>query len=70
MLAVAEQELLTPAEGLRDVHMDVLAGLQIDQDQRPEHRMRHGKADHEPEGGPGIAGAQASQAASRRTESL
>ena len=48
MLAVAELEFLAPGEGFGDVHMDVLRRLEIDQDQRPEHRMRDGKADHEP----------------------
>ena len=56
MLAVAELELLAPGEGFRDVHMNVLRRLQIDQDQGPEHRMGGGKADHQPKAGLGIAG--------------
>ena len=56
MLAIAELELLAPGEGFRDVHMDVLRRLEIDQDQGPEHGMGGGKADHQPEAGLGIAG--------------
>ena len=56
MLAIAELELLAPGEGFRDVHMDVLRRLEIDQDQGPEHRMGGGKADHQPKAGLGIAG--------------
>ena len=48
MLAVTELKLLTPGKGLRDIHMDVLRGLQIDQDQRPQHGMDQRKAGHEP----------------------
>jgi hypothetical protein len=51
MLAITELEFLTPGEGFRDVHMDVLRRLQIDQDQGPEHGMGRGKADHQPEAG-------------------
>ena len=59
MLAIAELEFLAPGKGFRDVHMDVLRRLQIDQDQRPQHRMRERKADHQPQAGLGIAGARA-----------
>ena len=48
MLAVAELEFLAPGERFRDVHVDVLRRLQIDQDQRPQHRMRERKAGHQP----------------------
>ena len=56
MLAVAEQEFLAPGIGFRNVHVDVLRRLEIDQDQGPEHRMRSGKADHQPEAGLRIGG--------------
>ena len=59
MLAIAELEFLAPGERLRDVHMDVLRRLQIGQDPRPQHRVRDGKADHEPQPRLGIAGARA-----------
>ena len=58
MLAVAELEFLAPGEGFRDIHMDVLRGLQVDQDEGPEHGMDRGKADHQPQAGPGIDGAR------------
>ena len=58
MLAIAEQELLAPGVGFGDVHMDVLPGLQIDQDQRPQHGMNRGKAGDQPQAGLGIAGAR------------
>ncbi len=58
MLAIAELELLAPGEGFRDIHMDVLRRLQIDQDEGPEHGMRGGKADHQPGAGFWIAGAR------------
>ena len=48
MLAVAELEFLAPGERLCDVHVNVLCRLQIDQDQRPQHRMRERKAGHQP----------------------
>ena len=57
MLAVAELELLTPGESFRDIHVDVLRRLQIDQDEGPQHRMRDGKADHQPRARFRIAGA-------------
>ena len=57
MLAIAELEFLAPGEGFRDIHMDVLRRLQIDQDDGPEHGMGDGKADHQPQAGLGIAGA-------------
>jgi hypothetical protein len=57
MLAIAELEFLTPGEGFRDIHMDVLRRLEIDQDDGPEHRMRGGKADHQPTAGFLVAGA-------------
>ena len=70
MLAIAELEFLAPGEGFRDVHMDVLRRLQIDQDQRPQHRMHDGKADHQPEAGLADRWRDAaSHAASRRKES-
>ncbi|GCC47983.1 hypothetical protein chiPu_0031997, partial [Chiloscyllium punctatum] len=56
MLAIAEQETLPPGIGLRDVHMDVLRGLQLDQDKRPEKRVDQCEADHEPQAGSGIDG--------------
>ena len=58
MLAIAEQEFLAPRKTFRDVHMDVLRRLQIDQDEGPEHGMGGGKADHQPRAGHGIAGAR------------
>ncbi len=57
MLAIAELELLTPGECFRDIHMDVLRRLEVDQDEGPQHRMRDGKADHQPQARFRIAGA-------------
>ena len=71
MLAIAEQELLAPAERFGDVHMDVLPGLQIDQDHRPQRGMERGKAADQPRRPvPGSLALAASHAASRRIETL
>ncbi len=56
MLAIAELKFLPPGEGFRDVHMNVLRGLEVDQDQRPQHGMRGGKTDHQPQAGCWVAG--------------
>src|SRR5262249_40748116 len=56
MLAIAELEFLPPGERFRDVHMDVLRRLQIDQDEGPEQSGDGGEADHEPEARLRIAG--------------
>ena len=57
VLAVAELEFLAPRERLRDVGMDVLRRLQIDQDEGPEHGMGYREAGHQQPSGLRIAGA-------------
>src|SRR5256714_103515 len=58
MLAVAELEFLAPGEGFRDIHMDVLRRLEINQNKSPQHRMGGGKAEYQPKAGLWIAGAR------------
>ncbi|MGY4432972.1 hypothetical protein ACVWWO_005449 [Bradyrhizobium sp. F1.13.1] len=60
VLAVAPEEFLAPAPGFRDVHVNVLRGLEINQDEGPEHRMQDGELDHQPQArlGAGRAGNQ------------
>jgi hypothetical protein len=51
VLAIAELEFLAPGEGLGDIEMNILRRLELDQDERPHHRVQKRKTDDQPKAG-------------------